>query len=198
MKMRKTISKYLILLLLFSSCNSLTESDSETLKIDAFNWTVNIPNNFVPINQDEWNKKITKGMIAIEKTFEQPVDNQAVTIFAYKNGKFNVFEANWQPYDIEVDGNYLESCNEINKMIFQTFESQLPDAKFDSISSVQKISGLIFQRFDIVIDYPNGIKMNTISFSRLFDKKEFTMNITSVDEEIGQKMLDAFLNSKFK
>jgi len=82
-------------------------------------------------------------------------------------------------------------------MLYQTFETQMPKAKLDSISSTQKISGLVFQRFDITVDFPNGMKMKSIGFSRLFNKKEFTMNITSVDEKIGKIMLNAFLNSKF-
>ena len=196
--MNKIILNCIILLLLLSSCNSQTKSDSETLKIEEFNWTVNIPENFKPINQEEWNKTIKKGVNAIENTFEGEVDNQATTIFTYKNGQFNNFEANWQPFDVEIDGDYMETYSEVNEMIYQTFETQMPDAKLDSMSSTQKVSGLEFQRFDIKIDFPNGIKMKTIGFSRLFGKKEFTMNITSVDEKIGKKMLDAFLNSKFE
>jgi len=196
--MIKIILNSIILLLLFSSCNSETKSDIKALKIEEFNWTVNIPEDFEPMNQEEWNKTVKKGIDAIENTFELEIDNQAVTIFIYKNGQFNNFEANWQPFDIEIDGNYLETYSEVNDMIYQTFEIQIPDAKLDSISSIQKVNGLEFQRFDISIDFPNGIKMKIIGFSRLFGKKEFTMNMTSVDDEIGQKMLDAFLNSKFE
>ncbi|WP_257984629.1 hypothetical protein [Psychroflexus sp. MES1-P1E] len=188
----------LFLLIGFQSCNSQTKSDPETLKIEEFNWTIDIPENFEPINQKEWNKTLKKGIDAIENTFDEKVDNQAVTIFTYKNGQFNNFEANWQPFDVEIDGEYLETYSEVNKILYQTFETQMPKAKLDSISSTQKISGLDFQRFDITIDFPNGMKMKSIGFSRLFDKKEFTMNISSVDEKIGKKMLDAFLNSKFE
>ena len=74
----------------------------------------------------------------------------------------------------------------------------MPKAKLDSISSTQNISGLEFQRFDVKVDFPNGMKMKSISFSRLFDKKEFTVYIIAVDEKIGKQMLDAFLNYKFE
>jgi len=196
--MKKIILNCIILILLLSSCISQTKSDSETLKIEEFNWTVNIPENFKPINQEEWNKTLKKGINAIESTFEGEVDNQATTIFTYKNGQFNNFEANWQPFDVEIDGDYMQTYSEVNEMMYQTFEIQIPDAKLDSISSTQKVSGLEFQRFDITIDFPNGIKMKATSFSRLFGKKELTMNITSVDEKIGEKMLNAFLDSNFK
>ena len=189
---------YLVLLIGFQSCNSQTKSNPKTVTIEEFNWTVTIPENFTAIEESEWNETEQKGQDAVEKTIGEEIINQAVTLFTYKNGQFNNFEANWQPFDIEIDGEYLETCSEVNRILYQTFETQMPKAKLDSISSTKKINGLEFQRFDVTIDFPNGIKMKSISFSRLFNKKEFTTNITFVDEKIGKIMLDAFLNSKFE
>ena len=188
----------IIIFLGFNSCKSQTESNPKIIHNKDFNWTITIPENFNSINENEWNKTQQKGKDAIEKTFGEEIINQATTIFTFKNGQFNNFEANYQPYDIEIDGNYLETYNDVNEILYQTFETQIPQAKLDSISSTQKISGLEFQRFDVIVDFPNGMKMKTIGFSRLFDKKEFTVNITAVDERIGKQMLDAFLNSKFE
>ena len=189
---------YLVLLIGFQSCNSQTKSNPKTVTIEEFNWTVTIPENFTAIEESEWNETEQKGQDAVEKTIGEEIINQAVTLFTYKNGQFNNFEANWQPFDVEIDGEYLEACSEVNRILYQTFETQMPKAKLDSISSTKKINGLEFQRFDVTIDFPNGIKMKSISFSRLFNKKEFTTNITFVDEKIGKIMLDAFLNSKFE
>ncbi len=195
MRTSKTIS--LILWIGLISCNCQTES-GPTLNIEEFNWTVTIPENFNSVKASDWNKIEKKGEVAIEKTIGEDIINEAVTIFIYKNEQYNTFEANWQPFDAEIDGEYSETFSEVNKIIYRTFETQIPNAKLDSISSMQKVSGLDFHRFDIAIDFPNGIKMKTIGFSRLFGKKEFTMNITYVDEQIGKKMLDAFLNSEFE
>jgi hypothetical protein len=188
----------LILLIGFQSCNSQSKSNPKTVNIEDFNWTVTIPENFNPIDDNEWNKTEKKGEDALEKTIGENIINEAVTIFVYKNRQFNTFEANWQPFDVEIDGEYMETYLEVNKILYETFETQIPKVKLDSISSIQQVSGFDFQRFDITIDLPNGIKMKTIGFSRLFEKKEFTMNITFVDEKIGEKMLNAFLNSKFE
>tara|TARA_R110002126_G_scaffold290837_1_gene449017 strand:+ start:701 stop:1291 length:591 start_codon:yes stop_codon:yes gene_type:complete len=196
--MKKFTILYFIIFLGLNSCKGQTESKPKTIENKDFNWTIIIPENFISINKNEWKKTQQKGKDAIEKTFGEEIINQAITIFAFKNGQFNNFEANYQPYDIEIDGNYLETNNDLNKILYQTFETQMPKTKLDSISSTQKISGLEFQRFDVTVDFPNGMKMKSIGFSRLFDKQEFTVNITAVEEKIGKKMLDAFLNSKFE
>ena len=39
--------------------------------------------------------------------------------------------------------------------------------------------------------------LNMLTYSRLFDKQLFTLNISYIDEEIGQKMLNAWKNSTF-
>ncbi len=196
--MNKFTILYFIIFLGLNSCHSQSESNSKIIQNKDFNWTITIPENFISMNENEWNKTQQKGKDAIEKTFGEEIINQTTTIFIFKNGQFNNFEANYQPYDIEIDGNYLETYDGVNEIMYETLETQIPEAKLDSISSTQKISGLEFQRFDVTVDFPNGMKMTTIGFSRLFDKKEFTLNITAVDEKSGKEMLDAFLNSKFE
>lgn len=194
MKRLKTI--VLILLFIgFQNCGNQT--NSEVVTVEDFNWTVTIPENFIPIDEKEWDKTIKRGKDAVEKTVGE-IDNQAITIFTYKNEQFNNFEANWQPFDLEIDGDYSESIALVNNIVYETFETQIPKAKLDSVSRIQKISGLEFHRFDIAIDFPNGMKMKTIGFSRLFNQKDFTMNISYIDEKIGKEMLEAFLKSKFE
>lgn len=174
------------------------KSNTATLNIKDFNWTITIPKNFDPMNKSEHEEMVNNGEEFIEKTFGEEIVNDAVSIFAYKNGELNNLEALRQPFDEEVDGEYLEACSKVNKLIYQTMEVQVPNAKLDSISSKQKVNGLEFQRFDTIVDFPNGIKIKVIRFSRLFNKKELAINIKYTDEKIGEKMLTAFLNSKFE
>ena len=188
----------LVFLAGIQSCYSQAKTNPETVHIKDFNWTVTIPENFQLIEEREWDETEKQGQDAIEETFGEELVNQAVTIFAYKNDRFNNFEANWQPYDPEIDGEYQETYHMVNEILYQTFESQMPGAKLDSVTSKQQISGLEFRRFDITIDFPNGVRMKTIGFSRLFGEREFTVNITYIDEKIGKKMLDAFLGSRFE
>lgn len=169
-----------------------------TIHIEDFNWTITIPKSLSLVDKSEQEERINKGEEAIEKTTGEDIVNEAVTIFAYKNGQITNLEALWQPFDEEVDGEYLETYSEVNNIIYQIFETQMPNAKLDSISSKQKVNDLEFYRFDMTIDFPDGIKIKVIRFSRLFDKKELAINIKYADEKIGENMLTAFLNSKFE
>jgi hypothetical protein len=74
----------------------------------------------------------------------------------------------------------------------------MPDIKIDSFSTVEKIDNLDFQTFNMKVEYPNKMVLNVIMFSRLFNKREFSINIMYVDKSKGQQMLDSWLKSKFK
>ncbi len=196
--MRKTIFSYLILLIALSSCNRHTKSDPKTLYNEDFKWTIIIPENFNDVSPEDWEGLQNKGADAIENTYGEEVVNQAKTIFVFKNADFNYLESNYQPFDVEVDGDYLESCKNINEILYEIFKTQMPNAVIDSSSNVETINGLDFQLFKMKIDYPNGMIMHSLMYSRLFDKKEFSVNITFVDDKQGEKMLNAWTNSKFE
>lgn len=195
-----SVQKIIIALILITVQTSLCQSQTgaKTIKVEEFNWTISIPDIYKAVSESEWNKHEEVGKKAVEETYGQEVINQSVTIMAYKKGQFNSFDANWQPFDEAIDGSYKESNVAVNEILFHTFQSQMAGAKLDSASSIQNISGLDFYRFDINIEFPNGKVFKSTLLSRLFGKKEFSMNLAYLDEKAGQKMLDAMLNSSFK
>lgn len=196
--MSKAIFIYIVLLLLYSNCSGQTKTLPKNLFNEEFNWSIVIPENFNDVSPTDWERIQNKGADAIENIYGEELINQAKTIFVFKNADFNYLESNYQPFDVEVDGDYLESCKIVNEILYETFIGQMPNAIIDSSSSVEKISGLEFQTFKVKVDYPNGMIMHLLMYSRLFDNKEFTVNITYVDEEQGQKMVNAWKNSKFE
>lgn len=182
---------------LISSCKGQTKSEQKTIYNKDFKWTISIPAGFDTISADKWAKMQNRGAEAIEKTYDAKVENNAKTLFVFQNGQFNYFESNYQLFDTNKDGNYLESFKEINNIVYGTFEDQMKGAKLYSSSSNQVISGLTFQTFKVQITFPNKMVMNWQMFSRLFGKNEFTVNIMTVDKQKEKELLNSWLNSKF-
>jgi hypothetical protein len=181
--------------LFFQSCKEQTEKKEIYNK--EFNWKITIPENFENVSADQWIKMQGKGADAIEKTYNAKVENKAKIIFVFKSDQLNYLESNYQPFDTTQDGNYLESCKNVNNILYETFITQMPDIKIDTITSVEIIDGLRFQTFKMKVTYPNKMVMNVLMFSRLVDKKEFSVNIMYVDKAKGELMLMAWKNSKF-
>jgi hypothetical protein len=142
-------------------------------------------------------KMQNRGADAIKKTYGAEVANRTTTIFAFKNDQFNYFEANYQPFDTATDGNFLESVREVNKLLFGTFEAQMPGAKLDSVSSKETIDGKVFHVFRTTITIPGKIVMESLMYSRLFGNKEFTVAIFTVDKDKQKILLNALKSTKF-
>ena len=162
-----------------------------------FNWSIVVPDSFEHVSADEWARLQNRGAEALEKTTEQKVENRANTIFVFKKDHLNYLEANWQPFDVKVDGNYSESCQLVQDLLYETFTSQMPGSTMDTVSSTEVIDGLKFHRFKMDVQYPNKVLLHVLMYSRLFGKRDFSLNIMYVDEDKGRKMLQAWKQSKF-
>jgi hypothetical protein len=195
--MNKTIYINLIFLaFMFSACKN--KVPQRNLYNKEFNWHITIPENFELVKTDKMDQMQNRGENAIEETIGTEIENQATNIFFFKSGETNYFEANRQPYDPEIDGDYLEMCKVVNEVIYQTFREQMPDIRIDSTSYVQTIDGLDFQVFNTIITYPNNMTLHGYMFSRLFEgNSEFAVNIMYTDEKKGEQMLQAWENSTF-
>ena len=196
--MRISILNALFFILFLPSCAGQAKTEPKTLYNEDFKWTITIPENFINVSPQEWAKMQDKGLDAVEKTFGEEVVNQSKVIFVFKNADFNYLEANYQLFDVETDGDYLESCKAVNEILFETFKTQMPNTKIDSISSTEKISNLDFQTFKMKIYFPNGMTMHSLMYSRLFDDREFSVNIMYVDERQGKRMIEAWTKSTFE
>ena len=181
-------------LIAFQICTAQTDSNVKTVQLEEFNWIIAIPDSLTALEQGQWGKMLKKDVTILG----EDIRNQEVTLFSYQDPQSNMLTAVWQPYDAEICGDYLELNAEADKVMHQMYESQLAGGNFDSITKSQTVSNLEFKRFDVTIDFPDVIQMNVIRFYRLFGNKQFNMYITVTDEKSGQKMLDAFLQSKFE
>jgi hypothetical protein len=192
----KVITRFIASGAAFVLCACVQYSKPQQFHSENFNWSITIPENFTAVGEGDWKKMQDKGTAAMENTLGEEVINEAKTIFVFKNGKFNYLEANYQPFDA-ADGDYDATRKDVNAVLFGTFQTQIPGAGIDSVTSVEQIGGLQFHVFKIKIDLPNKVTMRTSMYSRLFDQREFSVNITFVDDEMGEKMLTAWRESTF-
>lgn len=193
--MKKITFLIFTILLIFQNCSGQT-SDNKFYNKD-FKWSIVIPPNYLKVSQEEWSKKQQRGKVAIEKTTGQEVINEAKIIFVFKADDMNYFEANYQPFDPQIDGDYLESVKMVNNTLYQTFKQNIPNAKIDTLNTTEKINNLVFQKSETKIQLPNNMILTTIMYNRLFDKGEFTANLIFVDPKRGKEMVEAWKNSIF-
>jgi hypothetical protein len=178
-------------------CAAQTAPKKEYYSKD-FNWRITIPENFQTIDSAEWARMERKGAAVMDKANNTKVENHAITLFQFKTDQMNHFDCSYQPFNPAVDGNYLETKQAINNMLYKTLTTQLQGVKVDTAMSLEKISNLEFHTFTATVTYPNKMILHMLMYYRLFDKKEFAINIFYKDEEKGQQMLNAWKSSIFE
>ena len=73
----------------------------------------------------------------------------------------------------------------------------MPNAKIERRTTTEIVDQLEFQKFEMEVEYPNKMVLHLLMYSRLFDEKEFSVNIMFVDKAKGAEMLDSWKKSKF-
>lgn len=163
----------------------------------TFKWTVDIPDHFEDVGKAERLRKQEQGANKLKEKYKDGIEFKGENIFLFKSDQYNYFEALYEPFDQAVHGPYAKSFVTVNKMIFESLKNP-PGNKLDSASSEETVGGLKFHTFKISVDYRNGPVMNWWIYSRLFDKKAFTVNIITIDTAKEKTLLNAWRSSKFE
>jgi hypothetical protein len=184
-------------LLLLASCEDKVTTQDAVIDMPLFNWHMKIPDGFEKETQAEWDEIKAKGTEVIEESMDEKIEGEVETIMVFKKDDSNYFDANYQDYDSLDSGGYLQSCKNVNEVIYETFLAQMVDLQIDSSSTTVMIDGLEFQQFNIVVQFPSDVKLTTHMYSRLFNDTELAINIMYQDAEYGQQMVDAWMTSSF-
>lgn len=196
--MKKKITYLFISFTLFAiTLNAQTAAKREIFSKE-FNWTITLPEGFEAMSQEEQERIEKKGKDALESTTGMPIENHVKSIFVFKKDQAHYFEANYQPFDTAIDGNYDESCKAVYDILFETFQTQMAGAKIERFNATEKIDGLEFHTFTVKVQLPNNMVMTMMMFNRLYDKKDLSVNIIYIDQTKGMEMLNSLRQSKFK
>ena len=194
--MKRKYYLFICLSMFFQFCAGQTTPQKEFYSKD-FKWGIAIPENFITMDSAGMARMQAKGAAFMDKANGTKVENHATTLFSFKTDQTNHFDCSYQPFDPVVDGDFLETWQAINNMIYKTFTTQLQGVKVDTAITVEKISNLEFHTFKATVEYPNKMVLHLLMFSRLFGKREFSVNIVYKDETIGLQMLNAWRSSTF-
>lgn len=162
-----------------------------------FKWRVTIPEGFELVPDSVWTRMQNKGAAAIEMTIDKKVVNHAKTIFVFRSDQLHYFESNYQPYDPAKNGSYPQTCKVVDDVLYETFRTQLPNARLDSSLTKEAIGGLEFYVFNLRIHINERATLHMIMYSHLFGNKEFSVNIMYVDPAKGRSLLTAWKASSF-
>ncbi|WP_417351763.1 hypothetical protein [Flavobacterium alkalisoli] len=193
--------KFLIIVFLFVNCVVFAQKSGEKFYYKNLGWTIVLPEGFEVLSETKTQELKDVGANAIEEVYEVDLEGQMIpntTLFALRKGWQNYFEANIQSFDVQIDGDYEESCKGMSEIVVETFTSKMAGAKIEVSNGREMIGKREFIRYTYSISLPNGIKLTTIFFNSLFDKTDLTVNILYINDSDGEIMLKLFRESTFE
>ena len=192
--MKKIILPFLILII-FLSFNQKSE---QKFYNEKFKWEIIIPEGFEKISAQESEYREKKGLEILSKNFDGEIEDKRTSIFEFKNGRFNTMEANYTPFDSLKGWNYTEIKKEVQKIYYKSFLTLPSVVKVDTISKKESIAGREFELFETKIIYENNKEMYSLKYFRLIDNYDFVINLSYIDKDTGEKMINSVLTSKFR
>src|SRR5262249_558338 len=111
--------------------------------------------------------------------------------------KFNTFLSTSEPFPSDKPDAFDDNCAAVNKMIYDAYTSQ--SIRTDTSSGVELIRGRRFNVFHATLYSKEGkVILQQLLYTRLIDKKVFSVSINYNNEEDKKAMVDAFTQSTFR
>ncbi|MEP6676612.1 MAG: hypothetical protein ABJA78_15730 [Ferruginibacter sp.] len=185
------------LVLLFAGCKNSIKT--KQYNFPPVEWTIAVPEDFVPMNTSEIKAQNEKGLKVIEKAMDTAIEiNPTRTLISLQKDKLNNFSATITSFDPKTDGSWIDVNEGLKAIIYQTFTTQMPGVVVDTSSSVETIDGLEFQVFRSKLTYPNKMVMNSFLYSKLYKGYDFGISMAYVDEKAGKELKAILASSVFK
>lgn len=195
--MNKLYLLFLFIIILFSSCSGKDSTKKNDLVISDFNWKLKIPKFLISENKDEWEKAQDRGKKGIEDTYNVELKNKAKTLFIFKSKDQSFFEATSEKFNPEMASDYIATCKRMNDIFYNSITTQVPNAKVDTLQTVEIIDNIQFQTLTSKMSFPNGLTKNAIMFRSLFNDTELTVSVMFSNEQTGRLIIEAFKKSNF-
>ena len=162
-------------------------------------WTIEIPKGWTVIDKDKTKETNEKGLKAIEETIDGQVDYSGLkNLISFQKNQFNIFQSTSEPFELEYEGEWEENNAAIKEIIYTTYLNQGMKAD-SSATTIEKIDGLEFQKYNFTIYSPKGeVILKQIMYSRLINGFDFGVNINYNNDKDRDELLKVFRNSKFK
>ncbi len=103
-----------------------------------------------------------------------------------------------RPLNAEQIRDYNENTKTMKDLTFQAMKVKSADNKVDTISSIQIIDGLNFDKFSLTVSMPNNFKVNMVILSRVYKGFDFGITYVYTNDATKEQIEELLNSSKFK
>jgi hypothetical protein len=193
--------QFTLVIFLFSIVGCNRQHKLKEYNIPEVNWTLRIPEKSNFLDSLQFDTISKKAVNVINTTYNSEIDFKDVqSLFTIRQGEYNLLGSTLNTFDTTSGMTWEQSYAASKEMLLQVINGQAPTVQIiDTLSSVQLIDGLRFEKLYLKTYYPDKkLTMNTVWLYRKKDKYDFSINVSYTDEKIGRQYLEIIANSKFE
>lgn len=197
----KTITIPILLIGILNACViHPTDKKSDVIKYQnkEAGWSVEYPNNWKVLSEDDILKMEGNAKKALESTLQDSVQMRHKNLLWLQKDEFNSFSSTLQLYDSIVDGPYIKTQEELFQVMVQTYSKQ--GFQFQYKLSKELIDGLEFKTYYVKFLSPDKKKviLYQIIFDRLIEgKNAITLSINFNNDNDKRTLINIVKSSKF-
>ncbi|WP_343747708.1 hypothetical protein [Fluviicola sp.] len=161
-------------------------------------WTIKIPQGWEVLDLKKVREADKKGVKAMEKVINRKIDYHTIrNLISFQSNPYNIFRSNSKPFNMKYKEEWEDSLGKMKRIIYDTYQN-LGITIDTSETTIKRIDGLDFYRYDFIIFDPKGkATLKQINYCRLINGFSFGVSISYNNEKDKNEMLKAFKESTF-
>ena len=185
------------------SCQEKKKVDSGSIENNIYvneetGWKITIPDGWKIMTTDQRNQMNEKGKRAIEDAMGAQVDVEGLrNLIGFQKDIKNIFNSTLEPFVEDYEGEWEENNELIKEILLETYSQNGISAKV-SDTKKEKIGGVDFLCFSIIVNLPDNSTFTQIMYSAFINGYSLGININYTDKKHGEEMINAFKNSTFE
>jgi hypothetical protein len=190
-----------IWILFFALMLATTARSQETSKKYFFSevgWTIVLPEGFETADSIDIAKDNQRGLKLIEESNNVTADlSELKTLISAKKDAYNYFNSTIRKFNAAEEGDYDSTTKMVKNMLYKTFLDNMPDARIDSVSTIEILDELSFDKFHVTITLKENIKLDMVLLSKNYKGYDFGISYLYLDNKSREQIESMLKNSKF-
>jgi hypothetical protein len=178
--------------------NASAQDTANLLTFKEVEWTIKLPPSFKVLSAEQDKAVNERGKQAIQSTIDLEVDNsQTKTLISAAKNQFSYFNATITPFNPAKDGNWNEVNQGVKDILYTTFKEKITDGKVDTATTRATISGVTFDKYEVVVSMGDKILFHSCLLSKLYKGFDFGISYLFADNETKEEIETMLKNSAF-
>ena len=197
-------SKKIILPIVFLlvAITSYTQESRDYI-ISDIGWKITIPPDFTLYDFiDEAKNMQEQSGVPDEYKNTDEYGNSMDAFFSQTNiiairDRFNYFNITTTPFDPEEDGSWETAWQSGKNEVYKNMAKIIDGKRLDTLSSIEYIDGVLFNKFHIAIPLDNDVKLEMFLMNKLYRGYDCSITYLSLDNDARHQIEQMLRSSRF-